>query len=128
MKVGVKGAGRITVTKNDTALALGSGEALVLATPRMVALIEETAWRSVADGLDEGQSTVGIHIDVHHLAATPVGMDVICETTLTEINGRKLVFNATVRDETETIGRARHERAVVDGSRFQQKADTKQAL
>lgn len=127
MEIGCKGCHHITVTLADTALALGSGEGHVLATPKLVALIEETAWRSVAPHLATEESTVGTQLSVRHLAPTPVGMTVTCETTLVEVNGRRLVFEATVRDEREVIGEARHERVIIKMDRFQQKADGKRS-
>lgn len=67
----------------------------------MIALIEETAWKSVADELEEGCVTVGTSLNVKHLAASPVGMKVTCNTTLVEVDKRRLVFSVEVEDETE---------------------------
>ena len=77
-----------------------SGTLAVFATPAMIALIEETAWKSVADELEEGCVTVGTSLNVKHLAASPVGMKVTCNTTLVEVDKRRLVFSVEVEDET----------------------------
>ena len=80
LDVGVKGSSTVIVDEGNTALAIGSGTLRVFATPAMIALVESTASRSVAPFLDEGSSTVGTHLDVAHTSATPVGMEVVCET------------------------------------------------
>ena len=103
----------------------GSGELPVYATPAMIALVEETAWRSVAQELEPGQGTVGTKLDFAHLAATPVGRKVRCETTLTGIDRRRLVFSAEVFDEAGKIGEGTHERFIVDNERFLAKADAR---
>lgn len=125
LQKGIKNQIERMVTETITAERIGSGELSVLATPTMIALIEETSWRSVAAGLAEGQGTVGTKIDVAHIAATPCGMKVRCETELVEVDGRRLVFSATVFDETGKIGEGRHERFIVDNAKFQAKADAK---
>ena len=107
METGIKNIIEIKVNSNNTAEAMGSGILSVFATPAMVALIEETAWRSVAPYLEEGQSTVGTKLDIEHVSPTPVGMAVKCETELTEVDGRRLKFNANVYDETGLIGISR---------------------
>ena len=107
-----------TVTENDTAKVFGSGTLPVLATPRMIALMEEASYKCVADELDEGSSTVGTCLDVKHLAATPVGMKVKVESTLTEVDGRRLVFNVKAYDEAGLIGEGKHERFVVFSEKF----------
>ena len=127
LQVGITGSGTVTVTEALTARAMGSGELDVFATPAMIALIEQTAWRSVAPALEPGQGTVGTRLDIEHTAATPVGMAVRCETELGEIDRRRLVFHVRVSDEAGPIGHGTHERFIVDNERFLQKARTKQA-
>ena len=117
----------ITVTGNLTAAAVGSGTLNVYATPAMIALIEETAWKSVAPYLEEGQSTVGTRLDVSHVAPTPLGMTVRCETELTEVDGRRLVFAVNVYDEAGLIGKGTHERFIIMSEKFQAKADSKKS-
>ena len=125
--VGIKGLMERTVTEAMTARSIGSGELDVFATPALIALAEETAWRSVADTLEPGQGTVGTRMDLTHLAATPVGMRVRCETELTEIDRRKLTFRIEVHDEKEKIAEGVHERFIVDNEMFQSKADAKKS-
>jgi len=113
------------VTELDTAKVFGSGELEVLATPKMIALMEEASYKCVADGLDAGCSTVGTYLDVKHLAATPVGMRVKVESTLDEIDGRKLVFTVKVYDESGLIGEGKHERFVIFAEKFVAKTYSK---
>ena len=92
MQIGITGKQTITVTEEKTAQAMGSGTLPVFATPAMIALMENTASKSVEAKLDEGAGTVGTLINVKHVAATPVGMDVTCETKLVEVDRKRLVF------------------------------------
>ena len=91
----------------------------------MIALAEETALKSVADRLEPGQGTVGTRVDIAHLAATPLGMKVRCETELTEIDRRRLTFSVQVFDEVEKVGEGRHERFIIDNEKFLGKAGAK---
>ena len=125
MDVGVKGSSTVIVDEGNTALAIGSGTLRVFATPAMIALVESTASRSVAPFLDEGSSTVGTHLDVAHTSATPVGMEVVCETELIEVDRRRLVFSVIVRDAAGEIGSGTHERFIVDNAKFMSKAESK---
>ncbi len=125
LQIGIKGFGEAVVTEALTAKAMGSGELPVYATPAMAALVEETAWRSVAPALEPGQGTVGTKLDIAHLAATPLGRKVRCETILTEIDRRRLVFSAEVFDESGKIGEGTHERFIVDNERFLAKANAR---
>ena len=125
LEIGIKGRQDITVNDDNTAKALGSGELNVLATPAMIALIEETAWKSVAPSLEDGQGTVGTKLDVAHIAPSPVGIDVWCETELVEIDRRRLVFNVNVYDSKGKIGEGTHERFIINNEKFQSKADSK---
>lgn len=125
LQIGMKGHLEKTVTADLSAKVWGSGAVDVYATPCMIALVEETAWRSVQDELEPGQATVGTKIDVAHLAATPIGMRVRCETELIEIDRRKLVFAVTAYDEAGKIAEGTHERFIVDVEKFQAKANAK---
>ncbi|WP_448871993.1 thioesterase family protein [Desulfobulbus propionicus] len=118
---GVKGKEELVVTFEDTAARYGSGLVEVFATPAMVALMEKTCLTSVRPYLPEGHGTVGIKIDVSHSRATPVGMRVTCESTLVEIDRRRLVFEVVAHDEKGEIGRGRHERFVIDTGKFMEK-------
>lgn len=125
LETGIIGKEEMLVTEADTAKALGSGGLNVFATPAMIALSEKTALTSILLELPEGQSTVGTKIDMSHIAATPVGMKVRCETELIEIDRRRLVFSVKVYDEVEKIAEGTHERFIVDDAKFQTKADAK---
>lgn len=127
IETGIRGERSVDVTPANTARALGSGTLDVFATPAMIALIEATASGSVAPYLEEGSSTVGTHLDIAHSAATPVGMRVTCETELVEVDRRRLVFKAVVRDACGEIGSGTHERFVVDDAKFVSKAQFKLA-
>ena len=125
---GIIGKEELIVTEDNTATAVGSGGLEVFATPALIALAEKTAFQSVAEHLEEGQSTVGTHIDIKHIAATPVGMKVTCETELIEVdseNPRKLVFSVNVYDEVEKIAEGTHERFIIYSEKFQNKANGK---
>lgn len=115
----------ITVTKNDTARVFGSGELEVLATPRMVALMEECAYKCIACELDEGQSTVGTLMNVKHLSATPVGMRAWAEAEVTEVDGRRIVFSVKAYDDSGIIGEGTHERFIIFAEKFTQKTYSK---
>ena len=105
METGIRGRIETVVTQKESAKTLGSGLLDVYATPAMIALMEGCASQSVAPYLDEGFGTVGTAVNIRHLAATPIGMKVYCESILTEVDGRRLLFNVKAYDETE-IGRA----------------------
>lgn len=109
---------KITVTPEMTAAAMGSGALEVLATPSMIALMEGTAQEAGQSLLEDGQGTVGTRIDVRHLAATPVGMEVTCTAEVTEVDRRRIVFTVKAKDEKEVIGEGIHERFVIDNEKF----------
>jgi len=122
---GIKNQLRQTVTDQMTADRVGSGLAQVFATPMMIALMEKTCADSVAPLLPAGQSTVGTHIDVSHCSATPVGMDVWCDSELIDVDRRRLLFSVKAYDPCGLIGEGKHERFIVDNERFQQRTDSK---
>lgn len=125
LRVGIKGSEHLLADENFSAKTLGSGLLSVFGTPAMIALMEKTAWRSVQGELEEGQGTVGISLEIKHLSATPLGMEVHCESELTEIDGKKLTFSVRAYDEAGFIGEGLHERFIVENERFQTKADAK---
>ena len=90
----------------------------VFATPAMIALIEKAACKALEGQLEDGQTTVGTKLDVAHVAATPVGMNVTAEAVLTEIDNRRLVFEVVARDEKDIIGKGIHERFIVNAEKF----------
>ena len=97
----------------------------VLATPIMVLVMENAALNAVRAYLEPGESALGTVVDVRHLAATPVGQHVTAEAEVTEVDGRRIVFAVTARDEIEEIGKGIHERMVVDLRRLTQRLDAK---
>jgi len=115
---GLVGEVDVVVQPSDTADALGNKGVHVLATPRLVALLEFAAIRAVEAHLPPGSRTVGTRIDVRHLAATPVGMRATIRATLREIDGRRLVFDIEGRDEAERIVEGTHERFQIDQAKF----------
>ena len=90
----------------------------VFATAQMIAFVEWTCVAALAPYLATHQRTVGIRIDITHLAATPIGMTVTADIELVEIDGRRLRFKVTCRDEIDVIGEGFHERAIIDHARF----------
>ena len=122
LEIGICGHKELTVTMEKTAMALGSGGLPVFATPALIAMAERTARESVAMELSEGQSTVGIKVEISHLSATPVGLLVWCKTKLEEIDRRRLVFSVEVYDEFGKVAEGRHERFIIDDVKFMKKA------
>lgn len=118
ISAGLTGSVPLTVSPRDTAQALGSGSVPVLATPRLVALVEEATVAAVAAHLDDGQTTVGSRIELDHLSPTPIGRTVQARARLVEVDGRKLVFEVEVLDGTVVAARGRVERMTVDRRRF----------
>lgn len=122
IEIGLQGLAETLVEKEDTANAVGSGDLMVYATPCMVALMEGAACESVAPYLADGESTVGVSMEVKHLSATPVGMEVRAESKVSAVDGRKITFEIVAYDEAGEIGRATHERVIVKADRFLEKA------
>jgi predicted thioesterase len=115
---GLVGEVDVVVQAADTADALGNRGVHVLATPRLVALLELAAIRAVEAHLPAGGGTVGTRIDVRHLAATPVGMRARIRATLREVDGRRLVFDIEGEDDAERIVEGTHERFQIDQAKF----------
>ncbi len=125
LETGIKGTKELIVSEDKTAKAMGSGTLDVFATPAMIALMENTAYESVAGELEEGSGTVGTALNVKHVAATPVGMKVTCETELIQVDGRALTFSVKAYDECGLIGEGEHERFIIMNEKFQAKANAK---
>jgi fluoroacetyl-CoA thioesterase len=125
LKVGLKGATEIVVGTRDTAPHVGSGKIKVLATPVMVNLMEAAALNAVEGLLPEGHQTVGTRLDISHIAATPVGMQVTAHAELVKVDGRRLTFRVSAEDEKEAIGEGVHERIVVNVERFDRRTRDK---
>jgi fluoroacetyl-CoA thioesterase len=124
--VGAKGTFTLRVT--PARLANQFKDAMlppVFATPMMIMAMENAALNAIRAYLEPGESAVGTAVDVRHLAATPVGHDVTAEAEVTRVDGRRVEFNVTARDEKEEIGRGTHERMVVDLRRLDQRLSGK---
>lgn len=115
---GIKGKMDFLVTENDTAAKYASGNINVYATPAMIGLMENTAKTSVDEKLPNGFSTVGIEVNIKHLKATPVGMMVTCESELTKVEGKKLLFTVNAWDEKGKIGEGTHTRYIINIDEF----------
>jgi predicted thioesterase len=113
---------QLTVTDADTAQAVGSGDVPVLATPRVLALVEAASVGATANRLPPGATTVGTRVELEHRAATPVGGTVVAEARLTKADGRRLTFEVVVRDGENVVAEGRVERIVVDRQRFVRRA------
>ena len=125
LKVGLRGEASLTVGTNDTAPRIGSGRIPVMGTPVMINLIEAAALDAVEHVLGEGHQSLGTHLDVSHVAATPIGMRATAEAELVEIDGRKLTFAVRAHDEGGLIGEGRHMRVVVNVARFEERLKAK---
>lgn len=123
--VGMKGEVSTLVEREDTALEVGSGSLLVYATPCMVALMEGAACEAIAEALPEGKTSVGISLDIAHLSATPVGLEVHAEAEVTAVDGNTITFQLTAYDEAGKIGEGTHKRAVISTQRFLDKVYSK---
>ena len=123
--VGMKGTAENLCEREDTALEVGSGSLLVYATPCMAALMEGAACAAIEEALGENETTVGIELNLKHIAATPVGMEVRAEAEVTAVEGKIFTFQITAYDEAGKIGEATHKRALVNSQRFLDKTYSK---
>lgn len=122
---GAHGRASRKVMQGDLAQTLGSGDLPVFATPALIALMEEAAVNAIHAYLPPDQTSVGVYMEVRHLSATPPEMTVSAEATVAAIKGRRISFEINARDEKEVIGEARHERVIVERSRFMQRVADK---
>ena len=122
---GIKNSKEMIVTKELCADAWGSGGLTVYATPAMIALMEQTAWASVEPYMEEGRSTVGTHLNVAHLSASPVGSRITAESELIKIDGRRLVFKVSASDDAGMIGEGTHERFIINTEKFMARTEAK---
>ncbi|NLY08724.1 MAG: thioesterase family protein [Tissierellia bacterium] len=128
MEVGIKGKQVVVITTEMTAAKLGNKGVEVFSTPEMLGLMEMTCKKSVDPFLEPGQGTVGISVELKHLAATPVGMEVACESELVEVKGNMLTFKVVCTDEVEKVGEAVHKRFIIDQSAFMENFNKKAAM
>ena len=118
LKVGEKNSVTMTVTENDTALAMKSGSLKVLATPRLVGLVEEAASTLAENFLPEDYTSVGTSLNVNHVAPTPIGSTVRADVELIKIDGRKITFKVCANDGAKEIFNGFHERFIVNREKF----------
>ena len=123
--VGLKGEVCTLVEPEDTALSVGSGSLRVYATPCMAALMEGAACEALDGLLSDDQTTVGTELSIKHLSATPVGMEVRAEATVTAIEGKVISFSLEAFDEAGKIGEGIHKRAIINAQRFLDKTYAK---
>ena len=119
---GQRGTVELVVGEADTAVALRSGEVEVLATPRLLALCEEAAFTSVAPQLGAGLTTVGMKVQLDHLAPSAVGHRVVAEAVVEKVNGRRILFTVSVSDDRGLVAVGRVTRVIVDAEHFLAKA------
>ena len=125
LKVPMHGEARTKVTDDNTALKFGSGAVDVFGTPAMIALMETASINTVDEKLPEGFTTVGIDLNIKHIAATPKGMNITASAELTDIDGKRLVFKVEAFDEVEKIGEGTHHRFIIELDRFKSRVQSK---
>jgi fluoroacetyl-CoA thioesterase len=118
LEPGLRAAFHYTVTGADTAAAVGSGEVPVLATPRVLALAEQATVAAVAGALAAGATTVGLRVELDHLAPSPVGADLEVQAVLERVAGRRLQFAVRLRDGGRPVASGLITRVVVDAATF----------
>lgn len=123
--VGMKGEVSSFVEREDTAKEVGSGSLLVYATPCMVALMEGAACEAIEEAMDESRTSVGTALNIEHISATPVGMDVRAEAVVTAVEGKVITFEIRAFDEAGEIGKGTHKRVIVPTQKFLEKAYSK---
>jgi fluoroacetyl-CoA thioesterase len=125
LTIGLKGSADLLVGIEHTAPRVGSGRVGVLATPVMINVMEAAALAAVEHLLPSGHQSLGIHLDIRHFAATPVGMRIEASCELIGVDGRMLLFRVEAHDEKEPIGGGLHKRVVVNVARFDQRVQRK---
>ena len=125
IQIGMIGQVETLVEKEDTAQQVGSGDLLVYATPCMVALMEGAACEAIAEGLSEGETSVGTELNIQHVSATPVGLEVYAKAEVTAVEGKVITFQVEAFDEAGTIGKGTHKRVVINAQRFLEKTYAK---
>ena len=121
MLKGLRHIEQLVVEHKDTAAVYGSGALEVFATPAMIALMEKSCLESVANKIGDGNTTVGIAVNIKHLKASPVGSTIRCEAELVEVDRRRLVFSVKCFEGEALVGEGIHERFVVDSQKFMSK-------
>ena len=125
LELGLRGTAEVLVGEEHTAPRIGSGKVHVLATPVMINLIEAAALAAIEHRLPPGYQSLGTHLDVHHVAATPVGMKVRATAEVVSVSGRTVSFKVEARDQVDLIGHGTHERVVVNVAKFDLRVQNK---
>ncbi|HEM47257.1 MAG TPA: thioesterase [Alphaproteobacteria bacterium] len=125
LRPGLEGSATLVVGEEHTAPRIGSGRIRVLATPVMINLMEAAALDAAESALPDGHQSLGIRLDVTHVAATPVGMRVTATAEVTAVEGNRITFRVAARDEQDLIGEGTHERVVVNVERFDRRVQKK---
>ena len=121
LKVGLTASIETKVFNKSSAEEMGSGDLDVYATPAMISLMERAALSAVSLHLPKGYTTVGTAVNIKHMAATPIGMNVKAVAELIAVDGKKLIFKVEAFDSNEKIGEGQHERYIVDSTKFRDK-------
>ena len=124
-KPGMTSEATFEVKEEHSALQLGSGSMRVLATPMMIRFMELISHRLLAQHLPEGYSSVGVHVDVRHLAPTPINKTVRVRCEILEVKERGIKFSVTAWDEIEKIGAGHHKRVIIEVDRFFSRVEAK---
>lgn len=125
LKIGLANEKKFKVVYEQTAIAKGSGTVEVFSTPNLILEMEEVSLLLMQQYLPEGLSSVGTKIDVKHMAATPVGMEVTIKAKIKEVDRKRIVFEVSAYDKVEKIGEGIHERFIIDTEKFTLKANNK---
>lgn len=125
IKIGMKGEASTVVEREDTALEVGSGSLLVYATPCMVALMEGAACNAIEAAMEEGKTSVGTQLNISHISATPVGLEVRAEAEVIAVDKNTISFQITAYDEAGKIGEGTHQRVIISSQRFLEKTYSK---
>ncbi|MGI6008525.1 MAG: thioesterase family protein [Methanomethylophilus sp.] len=125
IEVGMKAERKLKVGEGDTAVAWGSGTLPVLATPKMILLIEQTAMDALEGALEPGDTTVGTKVDIDHVSSSPVGSEVVCRVEVVEVDRARIRFKVSVTDKFGDVGTGFHERFRVHSDKFMAKANAK---
>lgn len=122
VRTGLSSKLQLDVSEDDTAIALGSGDVPVLATPRIIALVEEATVSALRGHLDDSQTSVGVRVQIEHISPTAVGRTVRAEASLEKVEGRRLMFTVSARDDHGLVAAGKVTRVVVDRDDFLSKA------
>ena len=127
IKIGSKATFKTTVDNSNTAKTMGSGSLDVFATPSMVAIMEKSSTMAIEPFLDDGSTTVGTALDITHVSATPIGMEVFATAEIIDINGREITLKVQAFDTCGLIGEGTHKRFIVYAEKFQNKTNDKKS-